>query len=99
MSPSDTTPPPPPPPPLHGSRGHAIPQSRTKIVIASSGLGHVARGIEAWANDLARALVARGLDTTLCKGGGIAHAPHEHVLDCWQRTSDKTRKLLDWLPR
>ena len=29
------------------------------IVVASSGLEHVARGIEAWANDLASALHAR----------------------------------------
>jgi glycosyltransferase involved in cell wall biosynthesis len=70
-----------------------------KITIASSGLGHVARGVEAWAADLARALVGRGLDVTLCKGGGQAENPYERVLPCWQRTSAQTARLLRWLPR
>jgi glycosyltransferase involved in cell wall biosynthesis len=70
-----------------------------KIVIASSGLGHVARGIEAWAHDLSRALLARGLDVTLCKGGGQAQAAHEHILPCWQRSAASTRRLLNLLPR
>jgi 1,2-diacylglycerol 3-alpha-glucosyltransferase len=70
-----------------------------KIVIASSGLGHVARGIEAWASDLSRALLDRGLDVTLCKGGGTAQAGHERVLDCWHRDSQRTLRLLRWLPR
>lgn len=70
-----------------------------KIVVASSGLGHVARGIEAWASDLGRALLARGMDVTVCKGGGRADAPHEHVIDCWQRAQHRTAHLLRWLPR
>jgi glycosyltransferase involved in cell wall biosynthesis len=70
-----------------------------KIVIASSGLGHVARGIEAWASDLGRALLARGMDVTVCKGGGRAEAPHEHVIDCWKRAQERTTQLLRWLPR
>ena len=45
-----------------------------KICIAASGLGHVARGIEAWAADLGAALAGRGLEVTLCKGGGEAEA-------------------------
>jgi len=69
-----------------------------KIVIASSGLGHVARGIETWAADLTRALLARGLNVTLCKGGGQPISPHEKVLNCWQRSSNNTRRLLTWLP-
>src|SRR4051812_41980750 len=70
-----------------------------KIVVASSGLGHVARGVEAWAADLGRALLARGMDVTVCKGGGRAEAAHEHVIDCWQRGADRTGHLLRWLPR
>jgi len=42
-----------------------------RITIASSGLGHVARGIEAWAADLGRALAQRDLDVSLCKGGVV----------------------------
>jgi 1,2-diacylglycerol 3-alpha-glucosyltransferase len=70
-----------------------------KIVVASSGLGHVSRGIEAWAADLGRALAVRGLDVTVCKGGGRAEAAHEHVIDCWQRGAERTGQLLRWLPR
>jgi len=39
-----------------------------RIAIASSGLGHVARGIETWALDTAMALAGRGADVTLFAG-------------------------------
>ena len=42
-----------------------------RIAIASSGLGHVARGIETWALDTAAALAARGVDVTLFGGAGV----------------------------
>lgn len=77
------------------------PQSSTRrprIVVASSGLGHVARGIESWANDLAAALFARGESVTLAKGGGTADKPYEVVLPCLQRESRRTKRLLDTLP-
>lgn len=69
------------------------------ITIASSGLGHVSRGIEAWADDLADSLHARGLNVTLCKGGGHASRSYERVVPCCQRESQATRRLLRWLPR
>lgn len=70
-----------------------------KITIASSGLGHVARGIEAWASDLGRALAERGEAVTLCKGGGAAEAQYERVIPCWQRAAPKTQRLVRWLPQ
>jgi glycosyltransferase involved in cell wall biosynthesis len=70
-----------------------------RIVIASSGLGHVARGIEAWAADLGNALAERGELVTLCKGGGKAEAAFERVIPCWQREATKTQRLLRSLPR
>jgi 1,2-diacylglycerol 3-alpha-glucosyltransferase len=39
-----------------------------KIAIACSGLGHVQRGVEAWAADLAKALRNRGVDVSLFSG-------------------------------
>lgn len=39
-----------------------------KIAIASSGLGHVARGIETWALDTAQALAERAVNVTLFAG-------------------------------
>lgn len=71
----------------------------TRICVASSGLGHVTRGIEAWADDLARALAARGEDVILCKGAGEPTAAFERVLPCWTRESRKTVALLKWMPR
>ena len=70
----------------------------TKICIASSGLGHVARGIEAWADDLGKALATRGEDVILCKGAGKPQADFERVVSCWTREADKTRMLLRWMP-
>src|SRR5258706_16075150 len=69
-----------------------------KIVIASSGLGHVARGVETWAADLGRALAERGVDVTLCKGGGKAQAGHEQGIGCGQRGAGKTQRLPKRLP-
>src|SRR5260370_1480268 len=73
--------------------------SDLKIVVASSGLGHVSRGIEAWANDLGAALAERGESVHLCKGGGEAKLPYERVIGCWQRDSRNAQRFLHWLPR
>src|SRR5262249_33918955 len=72
---------------------------RFKLAIASSGLGHVSRGIEAWASDLATALVARGEDVLLCKGAGPVNRPFERVVPCWSREHPVTRRLLRCLPK
>jgi glycosyltransferase involved in cell wall biosynthesis len=42
--------------------------------VASSGLGHIARGIETWASDLGIALSKRGHDVRLYQGGGTPPA-------------------------
>jgi 1,2-diacylglycerol 3-alpha-glucosyltransferase len=70
-----------------------------KIAVASSGLGHVTRGIEAWAADLAAALAGRGQDVTLYKGGGVATAEYEQVLSCWRRAEPRTERVVRWLRR
>ncbi|MEX2027011.1 MAG: glycosyltransferase family 4 protein [Pirellulaceae bacterium] len=70
-----------------------------KIAIASSGLGHVARGIEAWASDLGQALAARGASIVLCKGAGKCDAAFERIVPCWTRESPRTRRTLARLPR
>src|SRR5688500_18599560 len=56
-----------------------------RIAIASSGLGHVARGIEGWAQDVASALADRGESVTLFKGAGTAEQPYERVVPCVRR--------------
>ena len=70
----------------------------TKICIASSGLGHIARGIEAWADDLGHALARRGEDVILCKGAGQAQSEFDRVVPCWTRDSAKTRALVRAIP-
>ena len=71
---------------------------KKRICIASSGLGHVARGIEAWADDLATALNQRGEEVILCKGGGEAERDFERVIACWKREDTKTHTLLMGMP-
>jgi 1,2-diacylglycerol 3-alpha-glucosyltransferase len=73
--------------------------NRLHITVAASGLGHVTRGVEAWANDLAEALHARGEFVTLCKGGGNVERTYEKVIPCFQRESGWTQALLKVLPR
>lgn len=70
-----------------------------KICIASSGLGHVARGIEAWAQDLGQALLDRGINVIVCKAAGPATGDHERVIGCWTRESPQARRLVRRLPR
>ncbi len=76
-----------------------IKHKKLKIAVASSGLGHVARGVEAWAQDLGRGLAERGESVLLFKGGGEADEPYERVIECWQRDAAKTKRLINRLPR
>ena len=70
-----------------------------RIAVAASGLGHVSRGIEAWAGDLGRALAERGADVLLCKGAGERNADYQRVVGCWPRESQQAQKLLAGMPR
>jgi 1,2-diacylglycerol 3-alpha-glucosyltransferase len=70
-----------------------------RIAIASSGLGHVARGIESWADDLGSALAARGENVKLCKGAGLASRSYERVVWCFQRDGPLTVRLSKLMPR
>ena len=82
-----------------------------KIAIASSGLGHISRGIETWAKDTAIALHEHGIDVTLFKAEGRGrrtenggrrterNRPLNVVsLRCWKRTDSKTRLCAAVLP-
>jgi 1,2-diacylglycerol 3-alpha-glucosyltransferase len=70
-----------------------------RVAVASSGLGHVARGIEAWAQDLGAALLDRGIDAVICKAAGAAASEHERVIRCWTRESRQALRLVKRLPR
>jgi 1,2-diacylglycerol 3-alpha-glucosyltransferase len=64
-----------------------------KIAIASSGLGHVKRGIETWAADLARALHNDGRDATLFGGAGKPTAAYHETLPCRTRFEPRVQRL------
>lgn len=70
-----------------------------RIAVASSGLGHVTRGIEAWAADLAAELHRRGRPVRLYKGAGTADAGYETVVGCRTRESAAAARLSRLFPR
>lgn len=85
-------------PSLGGTGASGDPRRRIRVAVASSGLGHVARGCESWAAYLGAALHRRGVDVTLCKGGGRANESYERVLPCWQRGSLRSDRTLRLMP-
>lgn len=62
-------------------------ESDLRIAVASSGLGHVARGVESWAAGLADALHSRGVQVGLYQGGGQRVARYATVLPSLTRVS------------
>lgn len=71
--------------------------SRLRVAIASSGLGHIARGIETWADDLASALHRRGEAVRLYQGGGTP-PPWGEVLANRPRESTRNAALRRLFP-
>jgi glycosyltransferase involved in cell wall biosynthesis len=69
------------------------------VAIASSGLGHVARGIETWAADLGAALHRVGEDVTVLQGAGEPAAPWHRTLPTWKRSDPSLRRLVASLRR
>jgi 1,2-diacylglycerol 3-alpha-glucosyltransferase len=66
-----------------------------RIAIACSGLGHIRRGVESWAEDIGPALRKAGVDVTVFSGAPIEGA---HSLPCFRRT-DRTALTLTRLVR
>ena len=58
-----------------------------KVAIATSGLGHVFRGMEGWAELLAEELNKKGIDVTLFRGTIPAKKEYDICLSCLKRTS------------
>jgi glycosyltransferase involved in cell wall biosynthesis len=74
-------------------------RSGLKIAIASSGLGHIARGIETWADDLACALHSAGEDVTLFQGAGEPVASYAVTVPAWKRFDSKTQRAVKFFRR
>jgi len=62
-----------------------------KIAIACSGLGHISRGIETWAEDSAHALHRAGQQVTLFQGAGKPDDPRTQVIPCSRRFEPSTQ--------
>ena len=70
-----------------------------KIAIASSGLGHVARGIETWALDTANALARKGCDVTLFAAGVVESECPCVAVSCIRRRTPLSDCIIKLLPR
>lgn len=70
-----------------------------QISIASCGLGHVSRGIETWAADLANALRERDLQVGLLKGAGRPEHALDRVVGCVRRDSFTAKTILAGVPK
>ena len=69
-----------------------------RIAIASSGLGHIARGIETWALDTANALHQRGVDVTLFSAGEVTSSCPIEVIPCIRRRTPASNLLVSLTP-
>jgi len=58
-----------------------------RVIIAASGLGHINRGMEIWATELAYGLRRSNVSVYLFKGGGRRESYIEYVLPCLKRNS------------
>ncbi len=57
-----------------------------RIAVMCSGLGHIARGVETWADSVATELARREMNVTLFKGAGRAQRGFERVVPCVKRS-------------
>ena len=67
--------------------------TRPRIAVACSGLGHIFRGVETWAIDLARSLHNAGQNVTLFQGTGESSESWQHIVNCMKRTDVRAEKL------
>lgn len=71
-----------------------------KVAIASSGLGHITRGIETWACDTAKALQQHGIETTLFAAAPLPTSSVPTItLPCRKRNDRATRLITRLAPK
>jgi 1,2-diacylglycerol 3-alpha-glucosyltransferase len=64
-----------------------------KVAVIATGLEHIKRGVESWADFHAYALKDAGIDATLLKGSGKARSSIEEVVPCLCRGSKGNDRL------
>lgn len=77
----------------HPMQSH-LSNSGPRIAITSSGLGHIRRGIESWAEDTAHALIRSGADVMLFQGAGPSSEPWRRTLPCLRRFEPANNRIL-----
>jgi 1,2-diacylglycerol 3-alpha-glucosyltransferase len=65
-----------------------------RVAVASSGLGHIRRGIESWAEDLGNALRRASVDVTLFQGFGENAETWRQTLSCARRFQPRAARIL-----
>lgn len=81
------------------SEGELATAKPLKIAVAASGLGHIFRGIEAWAADVAVGLRRAGQDVTLFQAFGEPDEPWKETLPCARRFDKSTQRWVQRLSR
>lgn len=72
---------------------------KLKIAVASSGLGHIRRGVETWAEDTGAALHRRGLNVTTFRGGDSSAREWEKAVPCMRRFDSRTTRVVNLFRR
>ncbi len=65
-----------------------------KVAVASSGLGHIRRGIETWADDLGAALRRQGVDATTFQGGSDSISDSHANVSCIRRFDPRAQFMV-----
>ncbi|MBU0477485.1 glycosyltransferase [bacterium] len=76
----------------------SIRKEKFNICVISSGLEHIKRGVETWANDLSHALKEKYVHIMLYKGSGIKKNGFEKNISCIRCGSRLSKSLLNILP-
>jgi len=70
---------------------------RLKIAVASSGLGHIRRGVETWPEELGIALHCAGHNVHVFQGAGRVDEEWRTQLPCLRRFAPETRRVVNVL--
>lgn len=63
-----------------------------RVAVAATGLGHIARGIEAWAIEIVASLRRKGVPAHLF--GAVSHTTDIEAVPCLKRTSPMARRIV-----
>jgi 1,2-diacylglycerol 3-alpha-glucosyltransferase len=68
--------------------------SNLRVAVASSGLGHIRRGIETWADDIGAALRRHGVEATTFQGGNDSVSDSHLTVPCVRRFDPRAQSIV-----